>query len=396
MFQCKDLFNLSSLSKVKLLSGQKGLHKIIRWSYKAESIHLAKWVHGGELLIVSKMVINEKDFELYSFLKEAISLNMSGALLLTGPNYIEKIPQSVIDLSNSQHFPIFLISWDTPLIDIFEELGHAIVNINTINNKYKDLLFSIIFSDNLSANYLQLQSQEINFSFEGFLRFFKITFHLSKNKEILEFNTTNKENILHFIKTIFESEQIPVLLSGFSKNIIGLINVDNITDETLNKLFSQILNYIRTDYPDYTINIGIGTKQNYIDKYKLSYEQASKCISFAIKQKSANSINYYEHLGIYQLFYDINNKKLLEDFIEINLGKLISYDKKCKSNLMKTLYVYLNKNCNLYQTAEELFTHHNTVKYRLKKIEKILNKNLKDPLIRLTLFNALLMKKFLQ
>ena len=123
MFQCKDLFKLPSLSKMKIIAGNKGLHKIIRWSYKAESIHLAKWVHGGELLIVSKMVIHEKTFNLYNFLKEAISLNISGALLLIGPNYIEQIPQSVIDLSNQKHFPLFLIPWDTPLVDIFEEIS---------------------------------------------------------------------------------------------------------------------------------------------------------------------------------------------------------------------------------------------------------------------------------
>ena len=159
MFQCKDLFKLPSLSKMKIIAGNKGLHKIIRWSYKAESIHLAKWVHGGELLIVSKMVIHEKDFNLYNFLKEAISLNISGALLLIGPNYIEQIPQSVIDLSNQKHFPLFLIPWDTPLVDIFEELGHAIASINLINDKHKDLLFSIIFNTNLYIYYIKYQSQ---------------------------------------------------------------------------------------------------------------------------------------------------------------------------------------------------------------------------------------------
>ena len=48
MFQCKDLFKLPSLSKMKIIAGNKGLHKIIRWSYKAESIHLAKWVRSEE------------------------------------------------------------------------------------------------------------------------------------------------------------------------------------------------------------------------------------------------------------------------------------------------------------------------------------------------------------
>ena len=35
MFQCKDLYTLSSLSKLKLIAGNNGLHKGIRWVYKA-------------------------------------------------------------------------------------------------------------------------------------------------------------------------------------------------------------------------------------------------------------------------------------------------------------------------------------------------------------------------
>ncbi|RHG12190.1 PucR family transcriptional regulator [Megamonas funiformis] len=396
MFQCKDLFKLPSLSKMKIIAGNKGLHKIIRWSYKAESIHLAKWVHGGELLIVSKMVIHEKDFNLYNFLKEAISLNISGALLLIGPNYIEQIPQSVIDLSNQKHFPLFLIPWDTPLVDIFEELGHAIASINLINDKHKDLLFSIIFNTNLSLDYLKYQSQEVNFSFDGYLQFFEINFLLPQNENAIILNDVDKDTICQFIHTLFENEHIPILSSSYTKNIIALINVNNTSLDTLNTLFPQILNYIKENYPNYIVNIGIGTRQKSLEKYKLSYEQASKCINLAIKQKQKNMIYYYEQLGLYQLFYDINNKTLLENFVHNILYSLMAYDKKYNTNLIQTLEVYLNKNCNLNQTAEILFIHRNTIKYRLQRIEEITNTSLDDAFTRLNFFNAILIKKFLQ
>lgn len=396
MFQCKDLFKLPSLSKMKIIAGNKGLHKIIRWSYKAESIHLAKWVHGGELLIVSKMVIHEKDFNLYNFLKEAISLNISGALLLIGPNYIEQIPQSVIDLSNQKHFPLFLIPWDTPLVDIFEELGHAIASINLINDKHKDLLFSIIFNTNLSLDYLKYQSQEVNFPFDGYLQFFEINFLLPQSKNAIILNDVDKDTICQFIHTLFENEHIPILSSSYTKNIIALINVNNTSLNTLNTLFPQILNYIKENYPNYIVNIGIGTRQKSLEKYKLSYEQASKCINLAIKQKQKNMIYYYEQLGLYQLFYDINNKTLLENFVHNILYSLVAYDKKYNTNLIQTLEVYLNKNCNLNQTAETLFIHRNTIKYRLQRIEEITNTSLNDAFTRLNFFNAILIKKFLQ
>lgn len=396
MFQCKDLFKLPSLYKMKIIAGNKGLNKIIRWSYKAESIHLAKWVHGGELLIVSKMVIHEKDFNLYNFLKEAISLNISGALLLIGPNYIEQIPQSVINLSNQKHFPLFLIPWDTPLVDIFEELGHAIASINLINDKHKDLLFSIIFNTNLSLDYLKYQSQEVNFSFDGYLQFFEINFLLPQSENAIILNDVDKDTICQFIHTLFENEHIPILSSSYTKNIIALINVNNTSLDTLNTLFPQILNYIKENYPNYIVNIGIGTRQKSLEKYKLSYEQASKCINLAIKQKQKNMIYYYEQLGLYQLFYDINNKTLLENFVHNILYSLIAYDKKYNTNLIQTLEVYLNKNCNLNQTAETLFIHRNTIKYRLQRIEEITNTSLNDAFTRLNFFNAILIKKFLQ
>lgn len=396
MFQCKDLFKLPSLSKMKIIAGNKGLHKIIRWSYKAESIHLAKWVHGGELLIVSKMVIHEKNFNLYNFLKEAISLNISGALLLIGPNYIEQIPQSVINLSNQKHFPLFLIPWDTPLVDIFEELGHAIASINLINDKHKDLLFSIIFNTNLSLDYLKYQSQEVNFSFDGYLQFFEINFLLPQSENTLILNDVDKDTICQFIHTLFENEHIPILSSSYTKNIIALINVNNTSLDTLNTLFPQILNYIKENHPNYIVNIGISTRQKSLEKYKLSYEQASKCINLAIKQKQKNMIYYYEQLGLYQLFYDINNKTLLENFVHNILYSLMAYDKKYNTNLIQTLEVYLNKNCNLNQTAETLFIHRNTIKYRLQRIEEITNTSLDDAFTRLNFFNAILIKKFLQ
>lgn len=381
---------------MKIIAGNKGLHKIIRWSYKAESIHLAKWVHGGELLIVSKMVIHEKNFNLYNFLKEAISLNISGALLLIGPNYIEQIPQSVIDLSNQKHFPLFLIPWDTPLVDIFEELGHAIASINLINDKHKDLLFSIIFNTNLSLDYLKYQSQEVNFSFDGYLQFFEINFLLPQSENAIILNDVDKDTICQFIHTLFENEHIPILSSSYTKNIIALINVNNTSLDTLNTLFPQILNYIKENYPNYIVNIGIGTRQKSLEKYKLSYEQASKCINLAIKQKQKNMIYYYEQLGLYQLFYDINNKTLLENFVHNILYSLMAYDKKYNTNLIQTLEVYLNKNCNLNQTAEILFIHRNTIKYRLQRIEEITNTSLDDAFTRLNFFNAILIKKFLQ
>ena len=91
MFQCKDLLSLNSMSQAKVIAGEGGMEKGIRWSYKAENLNFEKWVHGQELLIISSPVTQRKNFELYHTIKKAIELNMSCALLLVGDNYVSKI-----------------------------------------------------------------------------------------------------------------------------------------------------------------------------------------------------------------------------------------------------------------------------------------------------------------
>lgn len=60
------------------------------------------------------------------------------------------------------------------------------------------------------------------------------------------------------------------------------------------------------------------------------------------------------------------------------LGKLIDYDSKNSTELLQTLKVYIEENCNLVRTAQLLFVHKNTVKYRIRRIEQICNCDLRN------------------
>lgn len=48
MFRCRDLLALPTMTRAKLIAGENGLDREIRWSYKAEGMDFADWVHGRE------------------------------------------------------------------------------------------------------------------------------------------------------------------------------------------------------------------------------------------------------------------------------------------------------------------------------------------------------------
>ena len=54
------------------------------------------------------------------------------------------------------------------------------------------------------------------------------------------------------------------------------------------------------------------------------------------------------------------------------LGKIIKYDDQNKAELLKTLEVFLDNESAIQLSAEKLHIHYNTLRYRLNRIEEIL------------------------
>ncbi|MGN0484847.1 MAG: PucR family transcriptional regulator [Lachnospiraceae bacterium] len=393
MFQCKDLFTLSSLSKLKLLAGSNGLHKGIRWVYKAESLHLSQWVHGGELLIISKLVNSEPDFNLEKILQEAIGLNMSGALLLIGSEYIKCVPKSVLALCETKDFPLFAIPWNLPLVDFFEEIGHAIANSNLHQNNGSDLIFNIIFESQISPNLLKLQALEVDYPLEQAQRFFILHFTLPDLGRSADMDQSVSNNIREYLQQSFEEAGFRVLSSCYSTHVIGMFPYKDLTE--IKPIFEKVRSYVVETYPKIDCNIGIGQSFEELTQIKQSYEQAAKCINYASKQGLHDEILEYNQLGLYQLFSSFKQVEVIEQFVHGQIGGILAYDRANHTQLAETLYTYLQNNCNLLHTADALYTHRNTIKYRLARIEEITQCKLEDASVRLNFHVALYLHKFI-
>ena len=53
------------------------------------------------------------------------------------------------------------------------------------------------------------------------------------------------------------------------------------------------------------------------------------------------------------------------------LGPLLEYDRKHRTDFVRTIRAYLSNNNSLQSTAKELFVHVNTAAYRIQRIQSI-------------------------
>jgi len=80
--------------------------------------------------------------------------------------------------------------------------------------------------------------------------------------------------------------------------------------------------------------------------------------------------------------------------MESRIGKLIKADQMQEGELCETLEAYLEHNCNANATAEALYIHRNTMRYRMDKIRKILEDDISDLSVFLELKLAFAIKRY--
>jgi purine catabolism regulator len=61
------------------------------------------------------------------------------------------------------------------------------------------------------------------------------------------------------------------------------------------------------------------------------------------------------------------------------LKPLLDYDEEHDGELLETIKVYFEHGANLRKISEVLFTHYNTIIYRINRIRDVFKIDLKDP-----------------
>ncbi|MCI5510286.1 MAG: PucR family transcriptional regulator ligand-binding domain-containing protein [Eubacterium sp.] len=101
-----------------------------------------------------------------------------------------------------------------------------------------------------------------------------------------------------------------------------------------------------------------------------------------------------EHsLDFYRLLSEIENKSILEKYVNQKLGTVLAYDEKHHSNLADTLFLYLKHWGNIQKIAEESYCHRNTVTNRIRILQEQLGCHLNDPAERFELMTAFMIRE---
>jgi sugar diacid utilization regulator len=77
--------------------------------------------------------------------------------------------------------------------------------------------------------------------------------------------------------------------------------------------------------------------------------------------------------GIYKLLFRVlaSHPEEVQEFYESTVATMVRYDDQNQTELVYTLWAYLDSNCNMNATAAAIFTHRHTIMHRLERIHEL-------------------------
>jgi hypothetical protein len=124
---------------------------------------------------------------------------------------------------------------------------------------------------------------------------------------------------------------------------------------------------------------GVSEQVNSPELLPRGVRQAERAIDLGLRLGRAGQPVRYDELGIYRLLCTIGDMQQLMGFARDVLGPLLDYDADHRTDLVRTLSVYLRHHGSHKQSARILHLHTNTVAYRVARIEDITGLDLGDP-----------------
>ncbi len=81
----------------------------------------------------------------------------------------------------------------------------------------------------------------------------------------------------------------------------------------------------------------------------------------------------FEETGAYRLLLPAMSEdpSELRGFFEETVAPLVDYDEQYETELVLTLETFLDADGNVARTAEKLFTHRHTIRYRLERVREL-------------------------
>jgi Regulator of polyketide synthase expression len=362
---------LYEYAKVKyhlnFLSGQSGMNNSVSWIYLAEDIQNIDFLNGGEM-IISTGLFTSSGTDLLSFIR-ALSMRNCSCLVLNIGKYLAEtdVTPEILSFCEINKLPLFTMPWEVHLVEIMQDYSRLLLHDSQREDVLSAAFQSALYQITVPENIIRTLNQ---FGFLSNADYRVIVIRNLHDTTII----TSPLNRLGVKYHLFFYDNLQILIYHSLPDTI-----------TLKQLIELIC------YCD-SIILGVSDEIHSITQIGQSYKRACFCLAAAELWKRSSVL--FDESGIFQLLFCTSDPDILQPIYQRNLGILEQYDLAHSTDYLNTLRIFLLSDCNLIETASRLYTHRNTIVYRIRKIKDLLGTEIDNSSIKFDLLLSFYIREF--
>lgn len=127
MISVKEVLQRKYFACAKVVAGENGLDRTIKWIHILEVDDVKHFIQGKELILTTGVVLKNNEQGFLHFVKQLSDLHVAGLCIELGM-YIHTIPKSVIQLANELNFPLIVFEKVVSFREITQDLHTCLVH----------------------------------------------------------------------------------------------------------------------------------------------------------------------------------------------------------------------------------------------------------------------------
>lgn len=360
----RNILSLPSFQNAVLLSGKEGLDNIVsQVSISDSPITELDYVLSkkGDFYLSEFYFAKDRVEDMYRYLKALLETGSSGLCLID--EYIQSLPEEIISYCNQKKFPILLNSVNVPYSVMIREIMELIIadGQNMLLEKEITSMIEGMIDERGKMKILK----SINAHFQNYITVFYVLFH------------SREECAVNMVCDIFERN---VLCSAvpYKGGVLGLVSYGE-SEKT--QVDAKLQYYAeQVEKVSGIAAAGISSRGCRLQDITKAIRQAQAAANAGLNSPAqracgsseAAGLVHYEDLGILRLLMLLAGQPELEEFSQMILEPLQAYDRTTNSQIYETMCTFHKNKYHYKKTAQELFVHENTIRYRISKAEELI------------------------
>lgn len=348
---------------MEFIAGKRGWSNSISWVLMMEDTAIIRNFAGKELAVTTGLGFDTEE-KLLGLARKLVVCHASGLIINTG-EYIHELPQSLCDYCDENDLPLMTVPWEVYLSEMIKDLSIRIFLQGTTDEEITRALIHAIEEPDNQENYRKVLLPYLDIDGE-----FQVVLFTTGGLD--EMDTVERKRLGYRLQIYLENITHNGSFFYYDANFVLIMN--DVSRKDFDEIVEGMISRTKRRMPEVHISVGAGSKVVDIASLRTAYQRAKAAVNMA--QHMNRDMVHFDEMGIYRLLYSVSDKAILKEMSEDLLQPLLTYDTKHNSNYVEVLEKYLEYNGSIQAVAEAMYTHRNTIIYRVANIKKLLGTEL--------------------